>query len=299
MPAREILFIPLLLSLGCKALPEADPELSTALVQALRNFDLPDEDMAPSLRAIERQLYLRLELDSRDEAKRAVGPEPITDLDVAALEPRPDRDLADATAVATATLSAFGIEQHATIPPMEDQRPVEPQSPEHYERTWLEGRECWEERGCDWMVTFQELTKEYGLNIAITYEFHKDFRWVDMNADQSGALPRYAYIARSWTPQTYSSDNNKNHILQSYTLELWLPRDGGGFLWETHVLEEGEEAREVDSDGEGTLRLLSLWTESDMSLAVSEEIEVGTIRWGMNQNFKAVEAFLDEQFGQD
>jgi hypothetical protein len=53
----------------------------------------------------------------------------------------------------------------------------------------------------------------------------------------------------------------------------------------------------ADSDGSGTLRLLSLWTEQDLSLAVSEGTERGTIRWGQERNFKAHDAWLEETYG--
>lgn len=294
---RAVCFSLIALStLGCKALPEADPELSESLVTLVREFDADEELVAAELRAVERQMYIDLDLDDRDESKRAVSPDLLTPEDVAHLEPRPDSDLANNLAVATGGLSEFDLALHATIPPMEDQKPVEPQSPDHYNRTFLEGRDCWEDRGCEVLATFQDLTKSYSIAGSIEYEFYKDFRWIDMNAGTDDDDPRWAYIARSWNPEVYETGRNILH--QSYTVELWIPRDGRGFTWAEHELAEGEEAGDIDSAGGGTLRMLALWNETDLGVSSSESIQVGTMRWGMNQNYKAVERYLEETFGE-
>jgi hypothetical protein len=54
----------------------------------------------------------------------------------------------------------------------------------------------------------------------------------------------------------------------------------------------------VDSEGAGVLRLLSLWTETELSLPAGEELVMGTIRFGIQQNFDATEDFLREQADQ-
>jgi hypothetical protein len=173
---------------------------------------------------------------------------------------------------------------------MADQKPVEPQSPDHYERHFLEGRDCWEGRGCAVLKTHQDVTKKNAL-LEVPYEFFKDFRWVDMNAGLQGAEPRWAYVAKSWNPDSFTGVRGNNTLIQSYTVEFWFPRDGRGFLWEEEEdFEQGDLVE--DSDGAGALRLLSLWTETDLSIAAGDDIVMGTIRYGIEQNFEAVEDFL-------
>lgn len=286
---RSVLLALILMGTACKKLPEADPELSDALRQIMRDFDLPDEEVAPLLRAIERQTYLTMDVVSRDEVVRSAAPDPLELEDVQHYEERPDEDPATATAVAVSGVSPHDIDAHAIIPLMKDQTIVEPQSPEHYERRWLAGEDCWGDRECLWLQTDQDLTKKGILTIpAVTYAFFKDFRWINIG---EGREERWAYYARSWNPDRFESGNYA--LVQSYTVEFWFPRDGGGFLWADHELEPEQEVFEGDSAGGGTLRLLTLWTET--SLDVAEATERGTIRWGINQNFKAHDDWLDEQ----
>ncbi len=285
---------------GCKALEVAEEPFNDALVTTYRTFDAPDEELAPALRAMERQLYLGMAFETGDLADRAVEPSLLSRADVEHLEGIPDRDPADALAVATGYLSPFGIDEHARIPLLEDQREVEPQSPEHYDREWLDGKACWQPRDCALMETFQNLTKSYSLLGSVEYDFFKDFRWVDLNTGLKGAEPRWAFIARSWNPGSYSKDGDASEddglvLWQSYTLELWLPRDGGGFVFSDEDPRPSDRPDAVDSQGDGgTLRLLTLWTETKTPIAADRATEVGTIRWGANQNFEAHDDWLEE-----
>lgn len=284
---------------GCKALVPADENFNDALVTTYRFFDAEDKELAPALRNLEKQLYLTLALESDDLADRAVEPSLLSREDVEGLEGIPDRDPADALSVATGFLSTFSVEDHARIPLLEDQTQVEPQSPQHYDREWLEGKECWTPRDCLWLATFQNLTKSYSLLGDVEYDFFKDFRWVDLNADKFGADERWAFIARSWNPGSYSKDGDASEddglvLWQSYTLELWIPRDGEGFVFSDEDPRPADRPEAVDSSGGGTLRLLTLWTETKLPIAADRKTEVGTIRWGSNQNFEAHESWLEE-----
>lgn len=278
----------MLLSGGCKELVLAEEAHSDALVTAFRDLHADEEVVAATLRSLERQSYVNVDLMAPSEADRSVGPAPLTEADIADLE-HPDVDPGEALAVAVLGLSPFELAAHATIPVLEDQRPVEPQSPDHYERTFLEGRECWEDRDCALLLTHQSLTKQNAL-LKVPYEFFKDFRWVDLSAG-TDEDPRWAYVAKSWNPDSFAGDNGKNTIVQSYTVEFWIPRDGRGFRWDDPEVEQVE-GRTADSTGGGVLRMLCLWTQTDLSIAVTDEITIGTIRWGIQQNFDAADAFL-------
>lgn len=285
---------------GCKVPAEADEPFNDALVTAYRSFDAEPDVLAPVLRNLERQLYATLQIDGRNVNLRSILPSRLVEADVAHLAPRPaDVDPADALAVATGYASGFPVEAHAVLPTQPDQRPLEPQSPDHYDREFLQGERCWTPRDCEWLRTRQDLTKVYGALSAllppITYAFHKDFRWVDMAADDAEE-PRWAFIARSWNDDSFSSENGKNVIFQSYTLELWLPRDGRGFLWDDveFTRPEGEFG---DSSSGGTLRLNSLWTQTVVPLAGDDEdLQAGTIKLGMNDNFQTHERWLEDNW---
>jgi hypothetical protein len=292
---RSLLILSLTLP-ACKALPDAEEAYSDALVTAFRDLHADEEAVAATLRSVERQTYQLVDVVAPDVAARAVGPAPLTEADVADLE-RPDVDPGQALAVAVAGVSPFAIEAHATIPTLEDQRPVEPQSPDHYERTFLDGRECWEDRGCPVLKTHQELTKK-NLLLEVPYEFFKDFRWIDLAAGTDEEEPRWAYIAKSWNPDSFEGEGGKNTLVQSYTVEFWIPRDGRGFRWDDPEVEPVE-GRAEDSTGGGVLRLLCLWTETDLSIAASDELTIGTIRWGIDQNYEAVDEFLTAQAATD
>lgn len=290
-----------LASVACKPLAEAEESFDDALVTVYRTFDAEDADLAPALRNLETQMYVNLRLETNSLADHAVEPSRLTWDDVAGLEGVPDRDPAQTLAVATGHLSPFDIDDHAVIPLQADQRPMEPQSPDHFDRQFLEGADCWLDRSCLWLRTFQDLTKSYSLLGNVTYQFFKDFRWVDLHADGAGDGPRWAFIARSWNPGSYArsgekpTDNDGLVLWQSYTLELWFPRDGRGFAYSDEFPRPEDRPEAVDSSGGGTLRLLTLWTETKLPVATDQRTEVGTIRWGTKQNFDAHDAWLEER----
>jgi len=274
------------LAWGCRESSVAPQTFSDPLVGIMVTFDGEEEVLAEQLRRMEEELYRELEVESSDVVKRSLLPPALANEDVDHLSPRPDRDVAQALAMALAYASPHDMERHAALPLLPDQRPLEPSSPDHYDREFLEGEACWGERTCLWLKTFQDLTKVYTLGIIppITYEFYKDFRWVDVSTEGE---PRWVIAARSWNPGEYGSENGKNIIHQSYTVELWFPRDGRGY-----VEDPPPEGDRGDSAGGGTLRLLSLWTETTLASDPSETTELGTIRWGMDGNMKAHDKWL-------
>jgi hypothetical protein len=274
---------------GCKVSTEAPVSFDEALLDVYTSFRAEEATLAPALRELEEQIYAAVTVDAKDTVARSIAPGPLSEAEVADLEERPDRDPAACAGIAVAWPSPHDVEAHAALPLLPDQRPLEPSSPDHFNREFLDGEDCWEDRSCAWLTTFQDLTKVYGIIQPITYEFFKDFRWVNLNADTGGA-ERWAYLAKSWNPDTYSSEKGDNILWQSYTLELWLPRDGGGFVWDT----EPAEADQGDSSAGGTLRFLSLWSENEMGISDDPELIAGTIRWGMDRNYEAHDVWIDE-----
>ena len=278
---------------GCRPSTPAPASFDEAVRAALTSFDDDDVAYAPIARALEAQIYPSVPSQAADTLARSLDPAGLVAEDVVAMSPSPEG--ADPSACLDVSLvwaSPYAIDRHAPLPLLADQTPLEPSSPDLYDRTFLEGEACWLDRGCAVLQTVQDLTKTYTGNIIppITYRMYKDFRWVDLNADV-GDAPRWAYVARSWSEDAAYSENGRYGILQSWTLEAWFPRDGAGFLWGETLPPSPEHG---DSSGGGTLRLLTLWTETDLALTEDPELQVGTMRWGMEQNMKAHDAWLSE-----
>jgi hypothetical protein len=274
---------------ACRDSEEAPVTFSDPLLGAIATFDGEQALFAEQLIALEAQLYQSMQTESSDVVKRSVIPPSLSNEDIDHLQPRPDRDVADALGMSITHGSPYEIDAHGQIPVVPDQRPLEPTSPDHFDREFLAGEDCWADRSCLWLNTYQELTKVYDLGIVppMTYAFYKDFRWVNLAGEAED--PRWMIAARSWNPEEYASENEKNFLYQSFTLELWYPRDGRGFGWD-----EAPEGDYGDSSGGGTLRFLVLWTEQDFAIASGEDTVLGTIRWGMDRNMSAHDDWLEE-----
>ncbi len=276
---------------GCaRKVTEADPEFSDAARYLFTTFDGDEADLAFAMRALEEQIYLGMDVDSDDVNDRALLPEFLEPGDVVGLNDA-GRDLDAALPVAVAGLSAFELSAHPQIQLLEDHTPVEPFSPEYYERTFTEGGDCWGDQSCGLVRTHNTLVKENTL-MTVNTEFYKDFRWVDLG--EEGAS-RMAYVARSWQDQSWPGRNENTWIHQSYTIEVWIPRDGGGFVRDGTVQNVDGGEWTGDSTGGGTLRMLTLWAETDLGFSVSDDLTIATTRNGIDTNFEAAETWLEHQ----
>ena len=288
---RVLLIAVLVAGFGCrKKTEDAPPAFSDALVQLLVEFEEPVDVVAANIRAVERQVYLGMDVEAKNPLDRALAPDRLTDGDVDNLE-RPNRKAADALPISVSGLSSHPVALQQTLQVESDHRPWEPYSPNHFERTFMEGLDCWIDQGCEWLVTDNELTKE-NLLMNVPYTFFKDFRWIDLA--ESGD-PRWAIVARSWTPKSFAGDSDKSFIHQSYTIEVWIPRDGRGFVrsGKDKNVDGGEWTS--DSSGGGTLRMLTLWSETEFKgLNVGDDAVIATTRTGIDKNFEAADEYLDE-----
>ncbi len=265
----------LLLLIACKATP-ADPEFNDAAVEALRQFNAEDPVVlafaARELEAVLRQVDLDASLIDRSSE-----PDRLTEADVEGFSERPDRDPSAAIAVGVTHGSAWTVDDHVIVQLLADQTPIEPASPELYERILLEGEDCWVDRGCEFLRTENPLVKDNAV-MTLDYTLWKDFRWVDMNLPppsevpdgetaQNDGEPRWAIVSTSWIKEETVAEDGTS-ILQSYTLELWIPSD------------------------DGTLRTMALWSETDTSF--SDDIVASTTRSGIQGIFDAADEWLVE-----
>ncbi|MBJ93629.1 MAG: hypothetical protein CMP23_04055 [Rickettsiales bacterium] len=301
---RALLFIAALLQLtACRAAPPANPSFNDAIQFAFRDFETEEPArLAFALRQLERELYLGVDIEASNNLNRSLTPAELSEDDLIGLE-HPGRDVSTAQPLALATLSQHPIERHRQIPLLLDQRPVEPGSPDYYERSFLAGTEaCWEQRGCEFLRTVNDLTKD-NILLTITYTLPKDYRWIDLalpdpasepSPDAQPAESRWAYIARSWTTDRAVDESNDRAIEQSYSFEIWLPRDGRGFLRDGSEANAGEGDWTSDSSGGGTLRMIALWAETEIGADLSEELVAYATRGGVDDIFTAQEDWLDQ-----
>jgi hypothetical protein len=292
---HRIALLSLVVSIACgKAPPPANPEFNDAVRYLLRDFEGEEVDLAFALRELEEQIYKGMDVESSNPEERALTQANLRSEDVDELN-GPPRDLQLNMPISVAGVSAFGIEEHKQIQMLTDHTPVEEYSPNHYVRTFNEGRPCWEARECTTMRTWNDLTKENAM-MTIDYAFFKDFRWIDLalpdpedvvegEPAEADGKSRMAYIARSWTKESFEGRKGANWIHQSYTIEVWLPRDGKGF----------RSKNRADSRGNGgLLRMLGLWSETELNISMNDDAIAAFTRTGINNNFTAGERWLED-----
>lgn len=276
---RRILLLSVVLA-GChRAPPPGNPEFNDAVRALFVNFEGEPVDVAFTMRALETAIDASMDVSSGNSNDRALAPERLTEADVAGLVH--PRDPALALPVAVAGLSPFPVFDQQHVQMLTDQRPVEPYSPDFFERTFLSGDDCWLDAGCERLETSNDLIKENTL-MKIPYVFKKNFRWIDLNLPDpvdvpegeeavNPGEPRWAIIARSWTEESFEGENENTAIEQSFTAEVWLPR------------------------GESTVRMLSVWSEMRFDgINFTDDQVAGTTRVGIDKNFEAANDWLEE-----
>ncbi|MDP7111959.1 MAG: hypothetical protein QGH45_08340 [Myxococcota bacterium] len=252
-------------SLGCKAPPEAPEELSDLSRYLFREFESEEwgvrEVGMGNLAAFFADQDMDVEWDELSYTAEDLQADDVVDVE------HPGRDLTLLMPVGMATLSAFTPADHSTVIVMPDQTPVEPNSPNTYDRTFTEptGPGCFPGLECDLLRSTNDIAKENAL-MNIPYEMNKDWRWVELGEPDSG---EWAILGRSWCEDVAVGEEGKNEINQSFSIDVFLPRDGG------------------------TVRFMVLWSESVVP-GFGEDVIMGTIEYGMHQMFDATEDYLVE-----
>ncbi len=253
----------MLLLLACTPSPAAPPDFAEALRFAFRNFDQDDAaQLAATVAVLEAGVDEQLDLDAPEAADRALTPEPLTADDVAALEWPDGASPTDMLRVAVTRTSAFDLDAHTTIALLDDHTEVEPQSPNSYVRTFVEGDTCW--RGCDRLRTVNDLVKENVL-MSVTCRLRKDYRTLVL---EDG---RAAVLARSWIEEACEGEVGGARVDQSASVEFWLTRD------------------------EGVLRMMSSWAQTTFTgVDFDDELILGTTRVGIDDIFEHQDRWLAE-----
>ena len=122
---------------------------------------------------------------------------------------------------------------------------------------------------------------------------------MDLNAGLRGADgERWGIIARSWNDDSYASDDGRSTMHQSYTFEMWFPRDGGGFEWNEDTIDTYGEPMDDqgDSGGGGTLRALALWTQTEVPVGGDDDTQLSVIPGGAQDNYNTHDQWLEENW---
>jgi hypothetical protein len=151
----------------------------------------------------------------------------LTDADVAGLT-RPDRSLEDAIGGEAAAASVHTLDQHVAFVMQTDQSVVNPGDYAKFDRSFLEGGDCFATRACDVLRTWNDITKTAAFGVIIPYAYEKDYRRV-YYTDADGES-REAVVSRGWVEQVSLSDDGANGILQSYNLDVFLAQPDGGVV---------------------------------------------------------------------
>jgi len=267
-----------LLLIGCAPSPPADPEFSDAGRFLFRSFETDEPaELAFAVRALIDGLQANIDLDAPDSADRALIPEHLDEVDTAGLE-LADRDVSGGLAMTVAGRSRYAPDAHTAVQLLDDQTPVEPNSPNSYVRTFLGGADCWADRSCGVLRTENQILRE-NLVLEIPYRMFKDFRWVDLGLPDPSSVPAgqpvvnegepvWALLARSWVPESAVGVSGENTLWLQNSFEVWVP------------------------DGDGAIRTMTLWWDVT-GPALTDETQELTARNGMAAIFERGDEVLD------
>ena len=252
----------LVLSAGCRRVPEAPQELDALTHYLFRNWENDDpavlEEGLKNLESTLSDQDLDPEVNLLDRAWELTS---ITEKDLADIDWPDDRNAGDTWGVAVGFRSSHPVEAHAGQQASDQQMPVEP-SAASYTRDFPDepDPECFVDASCEVLFTLNEITRE-NLLMSVGFTLHKDFRWVELGDDER------AMLSRSYITESAEGENGKTTIWQSYNVEAWIP------------------------SGKGTLRYQVLWSEADVAGA-SDAIQIGTVKKSTNDHFEVTEEHL-------
>jgi hypothetical protein len=281
MPIRALVALAFLAA-GCPAPHAADPEFADALTFLFREHQVEEPArLAFAMRTLEGALSELGELDAVDVTARTFTPGALA-ADDRTMDQYPPSDPANCLRVAVFGGSTYPPDDHVRIQLLADHRAVEPNSPNGYERAFVDDTDaCWPDRACDTLRTMNEVLKE-NLILRIPYTMGKDFRWIDLDLPAPSTVeegepvvnegaPRWAILGRSWAVAEAEGEVGANTLRQQWSSELWLPRGDGG-----------------------AVRMLSVWFQIDFETGgLPEDAQIATARDGIDDIFRAGDAWLD------
>jgi hypothetical protein len=248
----------------------AKPPQAPAAMEELAGWfftEWPSEDPA-AMRSAVRQLYdcaAKVDVNAEDPLERAWVVGPVGREHVEGLVDH-SHDPANTFGVGEVFGSAHSIDDHLRVIEMPDQTPVEPSSPERFERTFIDGDpDCLRSGACETMRAHNDVHRKTAL-YEIEYEIEKEWRFVDV-LDEDGQVVDRALAARSWNLDEASE--GAITILQGYALDVFLP------------------------SGDGSIRMHLTWQETDIPGLDDEDMQ-GALVNGIEDLLSHQDAWMSE-----
>mgnify|MGYP000955720708 FL=1 len=244
-----------LLSVGCALLgasaigctPTAPMEVSENTWFLYREWDNKDPAvMRAGLLTLEKTLLAKKLGPDGAGDERLMRLQSIRREDITVSPWPSDRDPAKTLGYAVTRQSKWPVDDFARVQADPDQLAVEPTATA-YTRTFVEPTDpsCLVGAACSTIRTSNDLTRE-NATLKITYTLKKDFRWFDLGDG------RRALVGRAWEPMSFRGATGA--ILQSFTIDIFLPRPG-----------------------DVTWRYQSTFSEQEISIATTDEVQIAVV----------------------
>lgn len=270
---HSVLFLILTFALtGCFSMPPKAPEGVDDLTRFLfREWAHEDpvvlqDGMEKLEKILEEEVdfskklkYRRFELDSFSED------------DVAGI-PWPESEDPSATiGMAVAFESKWPVVDHARLQVEATLLLEAEQSAKNYKRRFISPTDatCFIGEECEAFYTENDITRSSAA-MKIDIMLHKDFKWVKL------ADGRRAVVSRSWNPEVFvSAENEKDKIVQSYTLDVWLERPDGK-TWRYQALyQESEIGGVLGMFADDAAAVVSTVTSATDDMFVDTDVVIG------------------------
>lgn len=176
-----------------------------------------------------------------------------------------DRDPSKTLGYAVTRQSRWPVDDFARVQADPDQLAVEP-SATMYTRTYVDPTDpsCLVGAACSTIRTSNELTRE-NATLKLTYVLRKDFRWFDLGDG------RRALVGRAWEPMSFRGQTGA--ILQSFTIDIFLPRPG-----------------------DVTWRYQSTFSEQQLSVATTDDIQIAVVTGAVDEAFKKADTVIGKRY---
>ncbi len=161
--------------------------------------------------------------------------------------------------------SKWPVTDHAKVQADPNQLPVEPNATV-YMRTYLEPTDpsCLIDASCKILRTTNQVTRS-NTTLEVTYTLIKNFRWITLTDG------RLALCARAWAPMTFHGSTGG--ILQSYSIDIFLPRPG-----------------------DVTWRYQASYSENELSVAVSGDLQVAVVTGAVEGALARADTIIGQRY---
>ena len=202
----------LLASTGCVKAKDAPPEL---------------EDLAPDLYGNQEDVplltlgltSLSAWMASREKVDDGYILPSLPEDAVLDINPPPDTFLSDTLGGFADVQSSATLQQHVDFILLPDQTVVDPGDYSKFDRTFLEGEDCFGDGSCDRLVTVNDMVKTAAFGVTLPYIYFKDYQRTTF--EDADGQTRDAVVSRGWIEAEGWDEEHSNGVVQSYTLDVF------------------------------------------------------------------------------